>query len=80
MAAVTYTGTPINDIGKTRRVLYNAVTGGNGSTLATGLNVIYQVNVQLTTTNPPTNIAISGGTITFSAGGTFTTNVEVVGQ
>lgn len=79
MAAVTVNGNTFQDIARTRRVLYN-VTGANGSTLATGLLNILAVFVQPTATNNPTGITITGGTVTFAAGGTFTTNIEVIGQ
>ncbi len=78
MAAVTVNSKRYNMIGSRRQRIFN-VTGNNTNTLATGLNTIDHVNVQLTTTNPPTNVAVSGGTITFSSGGAFTTSVEVIG-
>lgn len=79
MAAVTVNSRYVNVIGSRRQMLYN-VTGGTGNTLATGLNNIQEVNVQLTATNSPSAVSTSGGTVTFTSGGTFTTNVEVIGN
>ena len=79
MPAVTVNTRYYNVIGSRRQNLYN-VTGGTGDTLTTGLRNIKQVNVQLTSSNPPSAVAVSGGTITFTAGGAFTTNVEVIGN
>lgn len=80
MAAVTINSRYVNVAGSRRQMLFN-VTGGNAGTLATGLNNIQAVNVQLTATNPPSVAATSGGTVTFTSGGTYTSvDVEVIGN
>lgn len=79
MAAVTINSRYVNVSGSRRQMLFN-VTGNTGQTLATGLNNVQQVNVQLTGTNPPSVASASGGTVTFTAAGAFTTNVEVIGN
>jgi phage tail sheath gpL-like len=79
MAEVTLNGTTrFNVIGNRRQQLYN-VTGGTGNTLTTGLNNIIQVNIEDVATNPPT-VTHTGGVVTFTSGGTFTTGVEVIGN
>lgn len=56
------------------------ITGDNAKTLATGLKSIKFASARLTGTNDPSVLATSGGTITFTAGGAFTTDVEVIGN
>jgi hypothetical protein len=79
MAAVTINTRTVNVSGSRRQFLFN-ITGANAGTLVTGLNNVQQVNVQLVSSNPPSVVTSSGGTLTFTAGGTFTTNVEVIGN
>ena len=79
MAAVTINTRRVNVSGDRRQMLFN-ITGANAGTLVTGLNTVNQVNVQLVSSNPPSVVTSSGGTLTFTAGGTFTTPVEVIGN
>ena len=79
MAAVTVNTLYVNVIGSRRQMLFN-VTGTTGDTLVTGLNTVQQVNPQPSGTNDPSAISASGGTLTFTSGGAFTVNVEVIGN
>lgn len=83
MAAVTINTQKFTVLGNVRAEFYN-ITGANGQTLSSNLENVLMVNVQLTATNPPSAVAVTGGgsaasVVTFTAGGTFTTNVELIG-
>ncbi len=69
-----------NIIGNQRQKLYNLTGTGVADILTTGLNIIRQVNVQLAPANSPTVVAIAGGLVTLTAAGSWTTNVEVIGN
>ena len=79
MAAVTINSRTVNVAGSLRELVFN-ITGANAGTLVTGLNTIKYVGVTPVTTNSPSNVATSGGTVTFTAGGAFTTTVNVIGN
>jgi hypothetical protein len=68
-----------NVVGNRRQKLYNLTGTGALDVLATNLNSVQQVNVEPTTTNMPSNVAIAGGNVTFTAAGAWTTDVEVIG-
>jgi hypothetical protein len=70
-----------NVVGNQRQKLYNLTGTGAADVLATNLNNVQHVNVQLAPANSPTVVAIAaGGLVTFTAAGAWTTPVEVIGN
>jgi len=83
MAAVTVNSRYQNVIGSRRAIYFNVTLATSGDTLNTGLeSVLFAVASQ--TTNAPSVIAKSGGgttpvTLTFTTGGVWTGDLEVIG-
>ena len=83
MAAVTVNSRYQNVIGSRRQLLLNITIANTGDTLNTGLEAVQMVNCQ-PATNTPTVVALTGGgttpvTATFTTGGAYTGNIEVIG-
>jgi len=83
MAAVTVNSRKQTVQGNIRVIYFNVTIASSGDTLNTGLPAVNSVNAQ-PATNTPTVIAQSGGgttpiTLTFTTGGAYTGNLEVVG-
>ena len=84
MAAVTVNSRYQNVIGSRRQLLLNVTVATSGDTLNTGLESVLYVGAQ-PASNTPSVIAQSGGgttpvTLTFTTGGAYTGNLEIVGN
>ncbi len=83
MAAVTINTRKQIVMGNVRAIYFNVTLATTGDTLNTGLESVLIALAQ-TTTNSPSVIAASGGgttpvTLTFTTGGAWTGNLEVIG-
>ncbi len=72
MAAVTVTKRYDNVMGSRRSVGAIIAGTGSGDTWNTGLKSISSWSMDAGSANPPTAITASGGTLTITAGGSYT--------
>ena len=83
MAAVTINTRKQIVIGSVRALYLNVTLANSGDTLNTGIEAVAFASAQ-PATNAPTVIAQSGGgstpvTLTFTTGGAWTGNLEIIG-
>lgn len=72
MAAVTQTNRRDATMGNFRVILATIAGTGSSDTWNTGLKTIRGWSMDAGSANPPTAITVSGGTLTITAGGSYT--------